>query len=196
MAFSYSATRIGGRSYLLYSCLINPDASSSCTKLISTKLFGSAVAAFGVRGVRLYQDGIPVTMPDGQGQTGSFSLLSAERVEILRGPFSAQYGNASGGVISVFTEEPREAPLFTVTGGGGSYGTGTFGVKMSGAGAHVGAVVAASEFVTEGFRDHSWARRDLTNAKLVFDPRALLPGVLWKMNELKRNVENLSDASR
>jgi iron complex outermembrane receptor protein len=136
---------------------------------ISSRGFG-ARAAFGVRGVRLYQDGIPVTMPDGQGQTGSFSLLSAERVEILRGPFSAQYGNASGGVISVFTEDPLEAPLLTVTGGGGSYGTGTVGVKMSGAGAHVGAVVAASEFVTEGFRDHSWARRDLTNAKLVFDP--------------------------
>ena len=136
---------------------------------ISSRGFG-ARAAFGVRGVRLYQDGIPVTMPDGQGQTGSFSLLSAERVEILRGPFSAQYGNASGGVISVFTEEPRDAPLLTVTGGGGSYGTGTIGFKASAAGPHVGAVAAASEFVTEGFRDHSWARRDLTNAKLVFDP--------------------------
>ena len=71
----------------------------------SASAFG-ARAAFGVRGVRLYQDGIPVTMPDGQGQTGSFSLLSAQRVEILRGPFSALYGNASGGVISVFTGGP------------------------------------------------------------------------------------------
>src|SRR5439155_19142701 len=70
---------------------------------ISSRGFG-ARAAFGVRGVRLYQDGIPVTMPDGQGQTGSFSLLSAERVEVLRGPFSTLYGNASGGVISVFSE--------------------------------------------------------------------------------------------
>ena len=43
---------------------------------ISSRGFG-ARATFGVRGVRLYQDGIPVTMPDGQGQTGSFSLLSA-----------------------------------------------------------------------------------------------------------------------
>ena len=50
---------------------------------ISSRGFG-ARAAFGVRGVRLYQDGIPVTMPDGQGQTGSFSLLSAESVEVLR----------------------------------------------------------------------------------------------------------------
>ena len=64
-----------------------------------------ARANFGVRGVRLYQDDIPATMPDGQGQTGSFSLVSAQRIEVLRGPFSTLYGNASGGVISVFTED-------------------------------------------------------------------------------------------
>ena len=58
-----------------------------------------------MRGVRLYQDYIPATMPDGQGQTGSFSLVSAQRIEVLRGPFSTLYGNASGGVISVFTED-------------------------------------------------------------------------------------------
>ena len=53
-----------------------------------------ARATFGVRGVRLYQDDIPATMPDGQGQTGSFSLVSAQRIEVLRGPFSTLYGNA------------------------------------------------------------------------------------------------------
>ena len=99
-------------------------------------------------------------MPDGQGQTGSFSLLSAQRVEILRGPFSALYGNASGGVISVFIEDPPESPLLTFSGGGGSYGTGTFGVKLGTRSGRAGAVIAASEFVTDGYRDHSSARRD------------------------------------
>jgi iron complex outermembrane recepter protein len=135
---------------------------------ISSRGFG-ARAAFGVRGVRLYQDGIPLTMPDGQGQTGSFNLLSAQRVEILRGPFSALYGNASGGVISVFTEDPPDTPLATMSAGGGSYGTGTIGVKFGGATQRAGGVFAASEFVTDGYRDHSWARRDVTNAKLVLD---------------------------
>jgi iron complex outermembrane receptor protein len=135
---------------------------------ISSRGFG-ARAAFGVRGVRLYQDGIPVTMPDGQGQTGSFSLISAQRIEVLRGPFSALYGNASGGVISVFTEDPPDAPIATLSGGGGSYGTGTLGAKLAGRSGIFGAVVAASEFITDGYRDHSSARRDLTNAKLVFD---------------------------
>ena len=135
---------------------------------ISSRGFG-ARATFGVRGVRLYQDGIPVTMPDGQGQTGSFSLFSAQRVEVLRGPFSALYGNASGGVISVFTEDPPSSPLLSFMAGGGSYGTGTFGVKFGASAGPVGALVAASEFVTDGYRDHSSARRDLTNAKLVLN---------------------------
>ena len=135
---------------------------------ISSRGFG-ARATFGVRGIRLYQDGIPVTMPDGQGQTGSFMLFSANRVEVLRGPFSALYGNASGGVISVFTEDPPATPQISVQGGGGSYGTGTFGIKGGATTGSVGGLFAATEFVTDGFRDHSSARRDLTDAKLVLD---------------------------
>ena len=69
---------------------------------ISSRGFG-ARAAFGVRGLRLYADGIPASMPDGQGQVAHFDLASAQRVEVLRGPFSVLYGNSSGGVIALFT---------------------------------------------------------------------------------------------
>src|SRR4029453_6335199 len=69
-----------------------------------------ANSAFGIRGVRVYQDGIPATGPDGQGQVSQFNLDSAERVEILRGPFSALYGNSSGGVIQLFTAS-GETPM-------------------------------------------------------------------------------------
>src|SRR5688572_23124666 len=72
---------------------------------ISSRGFG-ARATFGVRGIRLIADGIPATMPDGQGQSSTFALGSAERIEVLRGPFSALYGNAAGGVIVVDTEDP------------------------------------------------------------------------------------------
>src|SRR5438067_2367013 len=136
---------------------------------ISSRGFG-ARAAFGVRGVRLYQDGIPVTMPDGQGQTGSFSLLSAERVEVLRGPFSTLYGNASGGVISVFSELGTPEPTVTATGGAGSYEMWTAGLKLRAMAGTASYVAAASEFQTNGYRDHSSARRDLFNLKLRFDP--------------------------
>ena len=89
--------------------------------MLSIRGFG-ARANFGVRGVRLYQDYIPVTMPDGQGQTSSFSLVSARRIEVLRGPFSTLYGNASGGVISVYTENGTPEPLLNFTASVGSYG--------------------------------------------------------------------------
>ena len=79
---------------------------------ISSRGFG-ARATFGVRGVQLYQDDIPQTMPDGQGQTGSFMLFSTRRIEVLRGPFSALYGNAAGGVISVFSENGALPPTLT-----------------------------------------------------------------------------------
>ena len=71
---------------------------------ISSRGFG-ARATFGVRGLRLYADGIPATAPDGQGQVSHFDLASADRIEVLRGPFSALYGNSSGGVISLFTAD-------------------------------------------------------------------------------------------
>src|ERR1700692_4859986 len=86
---------------------------------ISVRGFG-ARSSFGVRGVRLYADGIPGTMPDGQGQFSNFDLGSAERMEVLRGPFSALYGNSSGGVISTFTED---APPGYYLDGSALYGT-------------------------------------------------------------------------
>ena len=138
---------------------------------ISSRGFG-ARAPFGVRGVRIYQDGIPQTQPDGQGQTGSFSLLSAARIEVLRGPFSSLYGNASGGVISVFTENPSPAPYGYLGGGGGSYRMWTAGAKGSAASPTFGGIVAASEFQIDGYRDHASARRDIGNAKLTWDPTA------------------------
>ena len=76
---------------------------------VSIRGFG-ARSTFGIRGVRLYTDGIPATMPDGQGQVSHFMLESAGRIEVLRGPFSALYGNSSGGVISVFSADAPAAP--------------------------------------------------------------------------------------
>jgi len=135
---------------------------------LSSRGYG-ARAAFGVRGVRLYQDDIPATMPDGQGQTGSFSLLSARRIEVLRGPFSTLYGNASGGVVSVYTEEGTAVPVVNLTASAGSYGTSNVGVKATGIAGGVGYVAAFSNFDTEGYRDHSAALRQIANAKLTFD---------------------------
>src|SRR5256885_5187786 len=75
---------------------------------ISSRGFG-ARSTFGVRGIRLIADGIPATMPDGQGQAATFALGSASRIEVLRGPFATLYGNPAGGVIAIETQDhPRE----------------------------------------------------------------------------------------
>ena len=71
---------------------------------VSIRGFG-ARSTFGIRGIRLVVDDIPATMPDGQGQAANINLGSVERIEVLRGPFSAIHGNASGGVIQAFTED-------------------------------------------------------------------------------------------
>ena len=136
---------------------------------ISSRGFG-ARSTFGVRGVRLYVDGIPATMPDGQGQTSNIDIGSIGRVEVLRGPFSALYGNSSGGVIQVSTEDGVEPPSLSASGWGGSYGTWRYGLRANGAsGSGPGAldyVVDLTRFTTDGYRDHSAARKNLGNAKL------------------------------
>jgi iron complex outermembrane receptor protein len=142
---------------------------------LSMRGFG-ARASFGIRGLRLYVDGVPATQPDGQGQLSHVDLASAERIEVLRGPFSSLYGNSSGGVVQVFTEEGRGAPQLRLDTAAGSDGLLRFGVKASGnTGANdsgVGYVVSASRFSTDGYREHSEARRVLANAKLTVRPHA------------------------
>ena len=138
---------------------------------ISVRGFG-ARSAFGIRGVRLYLDGIPATLPDGQGQISNVELGSVGRIEVLRGPFSALYGNSAGGVIQVFTEEPEGAPRLQFGVSGGSDGALRLGTQASGTIDDFGYVVSASRFTTDGYRDHSATRRLLGNAKLTWQPDA------------------------
>jgi iron complex outermembrane recepter protein len=132
---------------------------------ISIRGFG-ARSTFGVRGVRLYTDGIPATMPDGQGQVSHFNLDSADRIEVLRGPFSALYGNSSGGVIQVFTADgtdPSQVDLSTTL---ASYGTWRASANARGVSGAFDYNLDVTHFQTDGYRDHSGAQRESGNAKL------------------------------
>ena len=132
---------------------------------ISSRGFG-ARSTFGVRGIRLYADGIPASMPDGSGQVSHFSLSSAARVEVLRGPFSALHGNAAGGVIAIFSEDAPPGLRITPSASYGSFGPWRLGAQVAGTSGNVGYTLDASQFATDGARDHSAARRELENARL------------------------------
>ncbi|CAN7616394.1 TonB-dependent receptor [Pseudoduganella sp. LjRoot289] len=136
---------------------------------ISSRGFG-ARSAFGVRGVKLIADGIPASMPDGQGQAATFNLDMAERIEVLRGPFSAVYGNHAGGVVQLFTREGEGAPTLETTLSAGSDGARKVDVNAQGKSGGIGYVLDASRFDTDGYRDHSAARRDQAYAKLTLAP--------------------------
>jgi iron complex outermembrane receptor protein len=132
---------------------------------LSVRGFG-ARSSFGVRGLRLYSDGIPGTMPDGQGQFSQFDLGSADHIEVLRGPFSALYGNSSGGVIAIFTEDAKPGHAVDAGVEYGSFNTQRAALKAEGDDGTVNYVVDAAHFQTDGYRFHSSAERDNFNSKL------------------------------
>ena len=131
---------------------------------ISSRGFG-ARSTFGVRGIRLIADGIPATMPDGQGQAATFSLSSADRIEVLRGPFASLYGNSSGGVVQIFTADGPAVPTVSGSFLAGSYGTYKAGTQFAGQQGSLNYRVDISRFHTDGYRLHSAATRDQLNAK-------------------------------
>ena len=139
---------------------------------ISIRGFG-ARSAFAVRGIKILIDGIPQTLPDGQGQLTNLELGEVDRIEVLRGSASALFGNASGGVINIWTRPPavegvREEARFV----GGRFGEGadrtwnkwqsTTAMRIGGGSAQL--TVARLEY--EGQRDHSAADQRVLNARL------------------------------
>ena len=97
---------------------------------ISIRGFG-ARAAFGIRGVYLNIDGIPETTPDGQGQIDNIPISILSNIEVLRGPSSALYGNAAGGVILMSTQEDLGANTLKFRAMVGAFGLATSQLTFS-----------------------------------------------------------------
>ncbi len=138
---------------------------------LSMRGFG-ARSTFGVRGIRLYVDGIPATMPDGQGQTSNIDLSSLDHVEVLTGPFSSLYGNSSGGTILTSTKEGQGKDSIELSYSGGSHDKSRAGVVLQGGakGANEPSyIISSSYFDTDGYREHSGAEKVLNNAKLSWN---------------------------
>ena len=132
---------------------------------ISVRGYG-ARSTFGVRGVRLFVDGIPASAPDGQGQAANFPLGIAQRIEVIRGPFAALYGSSAGGVIALYTAEGRTPASLQAGVAGGADGLRRISTQAQGTVGSLNYALDASHFATDGLRPQSAARRDTGYLKL------------------------------
>jgi iron complex outermembrane receptor protein len=155
---SESASRIPG-------VVVNNRNHGAQELAITSRGFG-ARSQFGVRGIRLYTDGMPLTMPDGLGVPSGMNLDNASRVEFLRGPFSSLYGNSSGGVVQLFTKDGGPDTELSAGVFYGSYGTHRETSTMSGTLNNVNYFFNTSHYKTDGYRDWSGFEKDFNNAKI------------------------------
>lgn len=135
---------------------------------VSIRGFG-ARAAFGIRGVKIFQDGIPSTLPDGQGGVDDIDLGSAKRIEVTRSPISSLYGSASGGAINIYTEDGPETPFIEGTVNAGEYGYNKEQVKAGGQTGDLNYFVNFSHLQTDGYRDFSENELSMINSKFKYD---------------------------
>lgn len=158
-----------------------------------------ARSTFGVRGIKILVDGIPASMPDGQGQTSNIDLNSLDNVQVLTGPFSTLYGNASGGTILANTRS-GEGPLGVSAGySDGGYST-QHGNLVIQKGSTPGSIMPAYYISTSyldngGYRDNSTAYKNLNNAKFTWD---LSDGsqIKWVINDVHINADDPGGLTR
>ena len=147
--------------------VINYRSTAAQELSISTRGFG-ARSQFGVKGIRIYADGIPLNSADGQGQAGSINIDTLGQIEFLRGPFSALYGNSSGGVVQAFTRDGAKDPTITVGASSGTWNTNKQSVTYEGQAGPVNYILSAYQYVSDGYREHSQHRRDNFNGKISY----------------------------
>jgi iron complex outermembrane receptor protein len=137
---------------------------------VSIRGFG-ARSAFGVRGVRVLQDGVPLTLPDGQTPVDALDLEGADRVEVVRGSASSLYGNAAGGVIDVRSAPPpgvNAAPFARIVGGGATPTVSALGAAGTVEG--VGYSGSLTRVNGPGFRDYSDQRATRGAVRILLSP--------------------------
>ena len=195
--------------------VINYRSTAAQELSISTRGFG-ARSQFGVKGIRIYADGIPLNSADGQGQAGSINLDTLGQIEFLRGPFSALYGNSSGGVVQAFTRDGAKDPTITVGASSGTWNTNKQSITYEGQAGPVNYILNAYQYVSDGYRDFSQYRRDNFNGKISYqfspdtkftfvgnymdqpytnDPNALTPDQ-YKANSRSAGTNAISTNSR
>jgi len=147
--------------------VINYRSTAAQELSISTRGFG-ARSQFGVKGIRIFADGIPLSSSDGQGQAGSINIDTLGQIEFLRGPFSALYGNSSGGVVQAFTRDGAKDPTLTVGASSGTWHTNKQSITAEGQAGPVNYILNTYQYVSDGYRENSQYRRDNFNGKISY----------------------------
>ena len=133
---------------------------------ISIRGFG-ARASFGIRGLKIIMDGIPESIPDGTAKVGNLDVGMMERMEVIKGPASGLYGNASGGVISMFSENATKN-FAEFQANIGAYGLQRYQFKTGQTLGKLMYFVSASRLQSTGYREHSRLERNFLNGKLIY----------------------------
>jgi iron complex outermembrane receptor protein len=131
---------------------------------VSIRGYG-ARASFGVRGIRVYVDGVPTTLADGQSELDSIDLAFAERMEVLRGPVSSLWGGG-GGVLWLSTVEPTAEPTLRVRTLFGSHHLSRYEAVATGQAGPLGYAAGLAYTRLRGYRDHARARQQTAFVKL------------------------------
>jgi iron complex outermembrane recepter protein len=135
---------------------------------LSVRGFG-ARGQFGIRGVKVLVDGIPETLPDGLGSVDSIDLGATSQIEVIRGPSSALYGNASGGVISLTSEGGGPEPYAQMRLAAGGYGFEKSQIKVGGETERLNYLVSISDQELEGYRAQSAYENKLLTGRFDVD---------------------------
>ena len=138
-----------------------------------------ARSAFGIRGLKIILDGVPLTTPDGQSQVDNIPSQLIENIEIMKSLSSTRYGNASGGVVIIKTFS-NLADKYVVEAGYGSYGykniKGTYSTNSE----KSSTILNISQVESDGYRDHS----SYLNKSLFFKHARKLQNMNLKFNLL------------
>jgi iron complex outermembrane receptor protein len=132
---------------------------------VSIRGYG-ARTPFGIRGIKVYVDGIPTTLPDGQTEVDSIDMAFIERVDVVRGPVSSLYGGGGGGVLWYETLAPTAEPHANGRALWGSYGLERYELTTSGTAGGLGIVAGYASTTLDGYRDHAAARQQSGILKL------------------------------
>ena len=132
---------------------------------LSIRGFG-ARSSFGIRGIKVIVDGIPETLPDGQGSVDGIDIGSASQITVIRSPSSSLYGNASGGVILIESERGPMIPFAEARATFGDYNFKKQQLKTGGDTGKLNYLLNLSDTTIDGYRDHSKFENNQLNTRL------------------------------